>query len=100
MAVRRETFAALLSGDQVGATVTVQTVEGDLAEGVVRVLVHTAHAVAVFLGDDVMPTMVAPTTIAVVSSEAHAADVGLTGVALEGDGAGGGGRRCRPCSRG
>jgi hypothetical protein len=67
MADKRETFAALLSGDQVGQTVTVQTVEGDLAVGVVRIIVHTAHAVALFLGDDVMPTMVAPSTIAVVS---------------------------------
>jgi VCBS repeat-containing protein len=67
VADQRETYAALLSGDQVGQTVTVPTVDGDLAEGVVRILVHTAHAVALFLGDDVMPTMVAPSTIAVVS---------------------------------
>lgn len=67
MADKRETYAALLTGDQVGATVTVPTTDGDLAEGVVRTVVHTAHAVALFMGDDVMPTMVAPDAIAVVS---------------------------------
>ena len=68
MADRRETYAGLLSGDQIGKTITVPDRYGDLVEGVARVIVHQQHdVVALFIGAETLPRMVAADAIAVVS---------------------------------
>jgi hypothetical protein len=68
MADKRETYAGLLNGDQIGKTITVPDRDGDLVVGPVRVIVHQPHdVVAVFLEGETMPRMIAAGAIAVVS---------------------------------
>jgi len=68
MADRRETYAGLLSGDQIGKTITVPDRYGDLVEGVARVIVHQQHGVVgLFVVGEMLPRMVAADAIAVVS---------------------------------
>jgi hypothetical protein len=68
MADRRETYAGLLSGDMIGKTITVPDRDGDLVEGVARVIVHQAGGVvALFVAAETLPRMVAADAIAVVS---------------------------------
>jgi len=68
MADKRETYAGLLTGDQIGKTITVPDRDGDLVKGVVRVIVHQpGNVVALFMGELALPRMVAADAIAVVS---------------------------------
>lgn len=68
MADKRETYAGLLSGDMIGKTITVPDRDGDLVEGMARVIVHQEHdVVALFIGEETLPRMVAADAIAVVS---------------------------------
>ena len=68
MADRRETYAGLLSGDMIGKTITVPDRDGDLVDDVARVIVHQAgDVVALFVGAETLPRMVAADAIAVVS---------------------------------
>lgn len=68
MADRRETYAGLLTGDQIGKTVTVPDRDGNLVSGSVRLLVHQPGGVlGLFLEVETMPRMIDASAIAVVS---------------------------------
>jgi hypothetical protein len=68
MADRCQTFAGLLIGGENGKTITVPDRDGDLVDSPARVIVdQRGGVVALFVGDETLPRMLAADATAVVS---------------------------------